>query len=284
MDGAVYSSPAVYKKRVYVGDDLGVLTCFSAADGARLWCFKTDNRILGTPAADWGVVVFGSADRNIYGVSARDGRLLWKVPAAEAVLGAVTIRDGVAYVGSSDHLFRALDVRTGKPVWTYEGVRGYVETRPLVYAGKVFFGAWDNNMYALDRRDGRLLWKWDGGHTRMHYSPAAVWPVATGGRLFFTAPDRVMTALDAETGREIWRTGQSKVRETIGLSPDGKRLYSKTMQDSLVCYSAEGDTPRELWSSNVGFGYELAPSMPVECGGEVFGRTMIGEIFAVDAL
>ena len=36
------------------------------------------------------------------------------------------------------------------------------------------------------------------------------------------------------------------------------------MNDSIVCYAAQGDTPRELWATNVGFGYEHAPSMQVE--------------------
>ena len=54
------------------------------------------------------------------------------------------------------------------------------------------------------------------------------------------------------------------VRETIGLSEDGERIYSKTMNDSIVRYSTKGSHPHELWASNVGFGYEHAPSMQVE--------------------
>ena len=42
------------------------------------------------------------------------------------------------------------------------------------------------------------------------------------------------------------------------------------MNDSIVCYAAQGDTPRELWATNVGFGYEHAPSMQVEKEGVMF--------------
>lgn len=69
-----------------------------------------------------------------------------------------------------------------------------------------------------------------------------------------------MTAIDLETGETVWRTFQS-VRETIGLSADKERIYSKTMNDSIVCFSTKGNKPDQLWSSNVGFGYEHAPSM-----------------------
>ena len=37
-----------------------------------------------------------------------------------------------------------------------------------------------------------------------------------------------MTAIDIHTGNTVWRTFQSMVRETIGLSEDGERIYSKT--------------------------------------------------------
>jgi outer membrane protein assembly factor BamB len=102
--------------------------------------------------------------------------------------------------------------------------------------------------------------------------------------VFITDPQRAMTAIDLATGETVWRTFQSTVRETIGLSEDRQRVYSKTMNDSIVCYSTQGDRPVELWASNVAFGYEHAPSMPVEKDGVVFGSTKSGLIFALDAL
>ena len=67
------------------------------------------------------------------------------------------------------------------------------------------------------------------------------------------------------------------------MSEDGERIYSKTMNDSIVCYSTKGSHPHELWASNVGFGYEHAPSMQVEKDGIVFGSTKEGLIFALEA-
>jgi outer membrane protein assembly factor BamB len=117
----------------------------------------------------------------------------------------------------------------------------------------------------------------------MHFSPAAVWPVAADGKVFITDPERAMTAIDLETGETIWRTKRSMVRETIGLSEDQKRIYSKTMNDSIVCYSTQGNRPTPIWATNVGFGYEHAPSMPVEKGKVVFGSTKSGIMFGLDA-
>ena len=279
----IYCSPAVEKDKVFVGDDLGRLTACALKNGKKLWSFQSGKRIVGTPAVSEGIVVFGSADCKIYGLDAQNGNLLWTVEAAEPVLGAVTIENSIAYIGASDHTFRAVNIRTGEVKWAFAGVRGYIETKPLVTDNKVIFGAWDNTLYALNKADGKELWKWTGGLTRMHFSPAAVWPVAADGKVFITDPQRAMTAIDIETGNTVWRTFQSMVRETIGLSEDKERIYSKTMNDSIVCYSTKGDQPHKLWASNVGFGYEHAPSMQVEKNGVVFGSTKEGLIFALEA-
>lgn len=279
----IYCSPAVEKDKVFVGDDLGRLTAYALKNGKKLWSFQSGKGIVGTPAVSEGIVVFGSADCKIYGLDAQNGNLLWTVEAAEPVLGAVTIENSIAYIGASDHTFRAVNIRTGEVKWAFAGVRGYIETKPLVTDNKVIFGAWDNTLYALNKADGKELWKWTGGLTRMHFSPAAVWPVAADGKVFITDPQRAMTAIDIETGNTVWRTFQSMVRETIGLSEDKERIYSKTMNDSIVCYSTKGDQPHKLWASNVGFGYEHAPSMQVEKNGVVFGSTKEGLIFALEA-
>ena len=279
----IYCSPAVEKDKVFVGDDLGCLTAYVLKNGKKLWSFASGKRIVGTPAVSEGIVVFGSADRNIYGLNAADGSLRWKVEAAEPVLGAVTIHEGIAYVGASDKTFRAIDIQTGKVVWSYNQVKGYIETKPLVVDDKVIFSAWDNTLYALEKATGKEVWKWTGGLTRMHFSPAAVWPVASDGKVFIADPQRAMTAVNLQNGETVWRTFRSQVRETIGLSEDGERVYSKTMNDSIVCYSTLTDTPEQVWASNVGFGYEHAPSMPLEKDGVVYGSTKEGLLFALEA-
>ncbi|MBP6936285.1 PQQ-binding-like beta-propeller repeat protein [Bacteroides sp.] len=280
----IYGSPAVYNEQVFVADDMGFLTAYRLKDGKKQWSFRSGNRIVGTPAVADNRVVFGSTDKHIYGLDAKSGKQCWRIETTEPVLGAVSIENGVAYVGASDHTFRAIRIKDGKLLWSYTGVKGYIETLPLIVDNKVVFGAWDNTLYALDKKNGQELWKWTGGLTRMHFSPAAVWPVAAHGKVFITDPERALTAIDLEKGTTVWRTYQSKVRETIGLSEDKERLYSKTMGDSVVCFATRGNTPQQLWASDVGFGYEHAPSMQIEKEGIVYGSTKGGLIFALDAL
>lgn len=282
LRAGIYSSPAVDKQRIVVADNLGRITCFDH-QGRQRWQYTTGVRIIGTPAIGRGVVVAGSADGFIYGLDARQGTLRWKVRTQRPVVSAVTIRGSIAYVGSGDHIFRAIRVKDGTILWSRQGIRGYVETRPLVNRRMVVFGDWANTVYALRRKDGNPLWEWNTGRTDMHYSPAGVWPVEAHQKVFVVDPRRVLTAIDARDGHEIYATKQSVVRESIGISKDRKRIYAKTMRDSVVCYSALDNHPRQLWACHVGFGYEHATVMLPEKDGVVFSSTKNGLIFAIEA-
>lgn len=279
----IYCSPAVGHGQVFVGDDLGQLTAYRMKDGKKGWTFHTGKRIVGGPAVKDETVVVGSADGHIYGLNAATGELRWKVTAAGPVLGAITIDGDKAYVGASDGTFRAIQIQTGEVIWSYTGVKGYVECQPLIDGDNVVFGAWDNTLYALNKHTGKEVWKWTGGLTRMHFSPAAVWPVAAHRKIFIADPKRALTAINRETGETVWRTYQSQVRESIGISEDRERIYAKTMNDSIVCYSAIEDKPKQVWATSVGFGYEHAPSMLMEKEQTVYGSTKEGLLFALDA-
>ena len=278
----IYCSPATDGKLVFIGDDLGYLTAYRVKDGKQAWRFQAEHRIVGTPDVAKGVIVFGAADNFIYGLNAKTGKLIWKVKAEAPVLGAVTIDKDKAYIGASDGAFRAINIKSGDLVWTYDKVKGYIESKPLIADNKVIFGAWDNTLYALNKHTGQEEWLWTGDIRGMHFSPAAVWPVAAHGKVFITDPKRAMTAISLDKGETIWRTSQAMVRETIGLSEDMERVYSKTMNDSIVCFSAKEDFPNQLWASNVGFGYEHAPSMQVEKDNVVYGSTKNGLLFALN--
>lgn len=282
-DIGIYSSPVIWKNKVYVGDDSGLLTCYNLKNGKKRWAFQSNNKILGTPAVANKIIVFGSTDENIYGLDADNGKLRWKIKCNAPVIGAVTIENDIAYIGASDNTFRAIDIVSGKIIWSFDKLNGYVETKPLITENKVIFGAWDNYLYALDKQTGNELWRWTNGMPGTHYSPAAVWPVFANQKVFIVDPERAITAIDIETGKTIWRTKSSMVRESLGISMDKKRIYAKTMQDSVVCYSTETDFPKEYWSTNVGFGYEHNPSMLLEKDGTVYGSTKNGLVFAIEA-
>ena len=288
LKGGIYSTPVTDGESLYIGDDIGRFYSMNIKTGETRWSFDTGMRIVGSPAVADGVVVFGSANYNIYGLDAKTGKELWHVTTQQAVMGAATIYEGVAYIGGGDGKMYAIDIHSGSIRWTFDELKNYVLTRPLVYKDKLYFGAWDTYFYALNLKDGQLAWKWNNGKGNPKLSPASVWPVAANGKIFITAPDRYFTCLDAETGKEVWRTKEYKVRETVGMSEDGKTVYSKCMWDTVVAISTtpisdEAKGYEVRWASHAGFGYEHNPAMPLEKDGVLWVSTKNGLLLGMDA-
>jgi outer membrane protein assembly factor BamB len=287
LKGGIYSTPVTDGENLYIGDDVGTLYCLDIQSGKTLWSYDSGMRIVGSPAVSDGVVVFGSANYNIYGLDAKTGQTRWIYRTEQAVMGAATIHEGVAYIGGGDGKMYAFDIKTGAVKWSFNELKNYVLTRPLVYNNKLYFGAWDTYFYALNLEDGSLAWKWKNGKGNPKLSPASVWPVAADGKIFITAPDRYFTCLDAETGQVVWRTNKYKVRETVGLSEDGKTVYSKCMWDTVVAISTGEpisiEEPLTTWVAHADFGYEHNPAMPLEKDGTLWVSTKNGLLLGMNA-
>lgn len=274
--------PAVDHGYVVVGNAEGTLTALDERTGRIRWMYHTGGPIGGKPLLWEGNVVVGSADGNIYCLGERNGRLAWKTKTNAAVLGVPVASHDTLFVGGSDRLFRALNLKDGAVLWTSDSLHGFVETKPLLAGGLVIFGAWDDRLYALDAATGRTRWIWDGGRAGVLYSPAACWPVASAGKVFIVAPDREMTAIDLRSGRTVWRTARYQVRESIGRSEDGSRIYVRAMRDSIIAIDAAADSCHAVWITNCGFGYDINSAMLREHSGIVYYGTKNGLVLALD--
>ncbi len=275
----------MYRKRVITANTQGKLYALDYKTGKKRWESRTGGKIYSTPAVWKNTVIVGSSDHYIYGFSAKDGTLKWKTSTGRAVLGSPAIAAGVAFIGGSDGVFRAVEAETGVIKWTFEPVKGYVSSRPLLYKNMVVFGSWSNGFYALDQSTGRLIWEWNNGHANRMFSAGACYPVAVNDRIFVVAPDRFMTALDARDGRVIWREKRDsvRVRESMGLSADGRYVYVKTMDGNLYGVSASAGAMELSWKSALQLPYELTPSAIESYGNLVFVPSHSGLISAVDA-
>ena len=280
----IASSAGVGEGIVVFGDASGRIYGLSAKDGSTVWIYSTLGPVYSSPAIAEGLVVFGSTDSSIHCLNVGDGSLRWRVRTGAPVVASPLVMKGVVYVGGSDRKFRAIHLRSGSLVWEYSGVDGFIECTPLVYEGAVYFGAWDETFYALDVQTGKLVWKWRSETPGILYSPAGCRPVGAGGQIFIVAPDRRMTAFGAATGAVHWRSGDHQVRESLGASADGKRIFIRTIKDSILALASSSPVPRTLWSVNAGFGYDINSAMPVEKEGVLFYGTKNGFLFALDSI
>ncbi len=94
--------------------------------------------------------------------------------------------------------------------WSYDtGMRGGMETTPLVVDGIMYLtGSW-SIVYALDARTGEELWTWDPDVPRLHGLKACCDVVNRGaalyrGKVYVGTLDGRLAALDAATGEPVW--------------------------------------------------------------------------------
>lgn len=277
------SSAAIFLTDVIVGDASGKIFSISTTDGSLNWTFQTMGPIYSTPAVSNDRIVFGSSDSSIYCLRAEDGTLLWKYKTNAAVLGCPVMDDSLVFIGGSDNIFRALNLYSGKEIWRFEGLNGFVETKPAIYDDKLMFGAWDEYFYCLDKNSGDLVWKWRGDKRGVLYSPAVCWPVTNNESVFFAAPDRTLNAIDINTGNILWRTAKYEVRETLGISGNGEMIFIRTMNDSIIALPANREISDPVWITNAGFGYDISSAQIIEKDGIIFYPTKTGELYALNS-
>ncbi|MDE3235299.1 MAG: PQQ-binding-like beta-propeller repeat protein [Bacteroidota bacterium] len=282
-DANVSSTPAVTNDEVIFGNSKGVVQALDLSTGNKRWQYATGAAIYSSPAVQQDKVVIGSADANLYCLDIYSGALQWKFKANAAVLGSPLIYNNTVYIGASDHHFYAIDLLSGAMKWSFPGLNGPVVSTPVVAGHKVIFGAWDTNLYALDTSSGRLVWKWSNGSTIRNLSPASCIPVVKDSLVYVVAPDRFLSAINLQNGKTLWRSNEYTVRESLGSSTDGKYLYCKNMNDSLVCFATGSTQRKALWALACGFGYDHVPSMPATIGSTVFFGTRNGRVYAVNA-
>jgi outer membrane protein assembly factor BamB len=87
-----YSTPAVARGRVFVGDFAGTLHCYAAATGTELWRRYVGGRILGPALIVGNLVFFSTLDQKTYGVRFSDGKLVWRVGIGKYAPGIATDR------------------------------------------------------------------------------------------------------------------------------------------------------------------------------------------------
>lgn len=274
----------LFKNFIITPDASGKVLAFDYLKKKLQWVFQTNGKIYSTPVVGNNKLHVTSTDGNVYGIDAATGKLLWMFKTDKAIVASPLLMNSDLFFGSSEGVFRCLDAVTGKLKWQYGGVKGFVKSIPVYNGGKIYFSGWGNEFYCLDAKTGRAIWIYKSGNANRMLSAASCLPVITNNRLFIVAPDRFMTVLNATTGDVIWKHkwDDNWVRESIGISEDGKTVYAKAMQGHLIAVDANADSASIKWKTDNVFGYELNPSVITERKGLVYAMSDKGVIAAFD--
>lgn len=281
---SIFTGPCLIGDSLLVyGNSLGYMKCINIPKKKVMWQHRYYGSLFSTPVFGNGILAFGNIEGDIIGLDATNGKEIWKVNVGSPVIAEGVIENDALYIGGGDSTFLKIDLISGDVLWKFNDISGLVQGIPAIGKEEIIFGAWDRHLYCLDKETGLLKWKWNNGSPVKLFSPGNIRPVIADEKVFIVAPDRYMTALDLKTGKEIWRTNEHKVRESMGVSPDGKQVYAKLMNDSIIAMSSHTSFPKTVWTIDAGIGYDHNPC-PIAAGrGWVAAATKNGLVTVVSS-
>lgn len=278
---SVFTRLAFDDRNVYFGNSLGQAKAVDKLSGEQVWSVPTGASLFSRPAVlTKGRVAFPAATGIT--VVSNDGRRTRELPSREGPYVADGVVSPRGWVQGGYKRMEMREPTDGKLRWTYDSIFNYCQAAPAIDGDDLIFGAWDTNLRCVDLRTGRLRWVWNNGKPANMLGPGNVVPVITPDRVYIVAPDRYMTAIDRATGRTLWRDNSHRYRESLGVSSDGSRVYAKTMDGELVAVDATVPDFSELWTVDMGLGYDHAPCIVLEHDGVVYAGSRRGILTAVD--
>lgn len=280
---ASFTGPLPIGSQVIYGNSQGEVISLDAKTQRVNWRRKFTGSVYATPVTGQNIVTAGTVDGYIYGLDVKTGKDKWKLSVSEPVISEGLVEKDRLYIGVGSHSFYCINISTGQVIWKNTSMDGQMQGQPATTDKEIVFGAWDRHLYCLNKATGELKWKWNNGSTQKLYSPGNVAPAIANGRVFIVAPDRYMTAIDLTTGQTVWRNNDHRVREAMTISKDGKAIYAKLMEDTIIAVSTTAPAFELLWKTNAGFGYEHNPCPLLESNGTIYAGTKNGLLVAIDA-
>lgn len=254
-NAAIYTAAQVADGMLYYGNSAGEVKAYNVEHKEFIWIHKFADPIYSTPVVTDELVIVPTLDNGIVALNRNSGKVVWQNTDGNRYIGNGVVDSGYLYIGTLG-VMRKIDCATGKTVWSNTFGTGHPQGRATIADDKLIFGAWDCHLYCIDCQSGTEIWRWSSGSKNRLLSPGHIIPRVGENRLMIVAPDRYMTNIDLATGKQIWRVKERKVRESTGLSSDGKIFYTKTMDGEIIAVPMNSDSYTELWCSDVGWGYD----------------------------
>ncbi len=210
---------------VYVGSPDTHLYAIDAANGTKIWKYKTNDIVRSKPAIAEGKVVFGSYDGNIYALNKSTGEEEWAIVYGVPVTTSPLIYNGVIYIGtrasfSFGPALQAVNLADGSGVWTLAWGNGsWVESDATLYDGTIYVGSsfWGHTT-SVNPETGSFNWTRSVGggaysnpalKDNSHFSGTLGIPNSFSGNRNLTSGS--LLKLDRLTGEELWRYSFSPI-------------------------------------------------------------------------
>ena len=124
----------------------------------RLWHFPGNGARLTAPVLKNSLVVFGSADHNVYALRAGDGKRIWVAETGYSFVAAPVIAENTVIIGNRGGTLHAYNLHSGRALWAFSA-NGPIDTPAVVRRGTVYFaaGRGDRSIYAIALKTGKQI-------------------------------------------------------------------------------------------------------------------------------
>lgn len=250
----VVGGPIVAQGRVYVASDDGKLYALDATTLAKVWEFKTGDKLWSTPALDGGTLFIGSFDKKVYAVDAENGKEKWSFATQGAIVATPLISGGTVYVASFDRHIYALDEASGALKWQFpaEGDAASKPERwfwasPVMVGGTIYVPCLDGKVYLLKASDGSLLSALDLG------ASISSSPVVVNSKVILATEDGKLYSLDEASTQGLLpilnlrtQANSDKLIVRAPLAASGDIVYIHTLGPESI-YAFNLGTRQLVW-------------------------------------
>jgi outer membrane protein assembly factor BamB len=272
----IYSTPCLAGGRLYVGEGMHggsacKLYCLDAADGRKLWDFRTAGHIESSPCVADGTVFFGAGDDGLYALDAATSQKRWHYRTDLHLDSSPAVAGGRVFAGAGvSEKCKAtavicLDAADGRVVWR-RSTDLPVWGSPAVAGDDVYFGLGNGRLtesaappkipagalLCADAVMGRTRWLHPVGDSAMAR------PAVDEGHVYFGARDGCCHCLDRKDGRPLW---EAPLGSPVVTTPAvlGRRVYAVASGGQVACLDADGG--RRFWDLDLARLSETSPRM-----------------------
>lgn len=237
------------------------------------WSYPTGGRVLAHPAAENGIIYFGSGDRYMHAIDASTGLPIWTFLTDSMVLSKPVLSGDMLFFESGNTCY-ALDKQTGKLNWKFHGTDrvgsgkldpwDYHHPAAVVDDSMVYFACGNGTIVGLDRHHGELQIVIESRDRAAIRST----PVIDDGILFFGDWNGIVYAWSIAGRDTLWtkRTYLTQPYSTFGMVNTEMIVY-----DSLLVFGARNPEIRVL-NKRTG---EMVWNYTVSDGGWISGDPLV---------
>ncbi len=241
----------------------------SLVDGQSQWVLKTKGRVFSSAFAQFDHFFVGSDDANLYAIHGYSGRKAWNYTADGEVRSRPFVNDQMIVFSCNLGHVYALSLNR-ELRWRFQARRSILAS-PLVAEGLVLVGSLDWNFYALDARSGWLAWKHRTG------GPVASTAGIFDGLVVFGSADGQVYALQLSDGRLVWRfKAPDQVNGAVTVYEGA--VYAGCVDGALYCIDAHSGALRWRYQTD-----GAITGAPFALGGVIYVGSSDHYVYAIPA-